>query len=137
MSSRNSRTYFLAMAVYWSGFGLTTMFAPRLMDLFQSAEGTAANTAFSDHVWFHGGLDIMALVVVLVALAKNPQGPEVLRAVGLAAMMPAAAITVSLLATPYWSPLFAVAALGCFSFGVWGLMLSRGDALPVTGSIQS
>jgi hypothetical protein len=31
----------------------------------------------------------------------------------------------SLVATSWWNPLFAVAGLGCFSFAVWGFLLSN------------
>ncbi len=66
------RTYFLSMGAYWPLFGLITTFYVRIMDLFQTSEGVAAKTAFSTHVWFHGGLDILALCVLLFALSTQP-----------------------------------------------------------------
>jgi CHASE2 domain-containing sensor protein len=101
-------------------FGLITTFYVRIMDLFQTSEGVAAGTAFSDHVWFHGGLDILALCV----LSTQPPSRTMLRAAALAALGPTIAIAWSLVATSWWNPLFAVAGLGCFAFAVWGFLLS-------------
>ena len=53
MRFADPRTYFLSMGAYWVVFGLITTFYVRIMDLFQTSEGVAAGTAFSDHVWFH------------------------------------------------------------------------------------
>jgi hypothetical protein len=102
------------------------------MDLFQTDEGVAAKTAFSNHVWFHGGLDILALCVLLFALSTQPPSRTMLRAAVLAALGPTIAITLSLVATSWWYPLFAVAGLGCFSFAVWGFLLSNqvGESAP-------
>lgn len=118
------RTYFLAMGAYWLVFGLITTFYVPLMNLFQTAEGVAAKTAFSNHVWFHGGLDILALCVLLFALSTQPPNRMMLRAAALAALGPTIAITWSLVATSWWNPLFAVAGLGCFAFAVWGFLLA-------------
>lgn len=119
------RTYFLSMGAYWLVFGLITTFYVPLMDLFQTAEGVAAKTAFSSHVWFHGGLDILSLCVLLFALSTHPPSRTMLRAAAVAALGPTVAIVWSLVATPWWNPLFAVAGLGCFAFAVWGFLLSR------------
>lgn len=119
-----TKTYFFAMAAYWLFFGLTTIFYPALMDLFQTEVGISAKTEFSNHVWMHGGLDIVALCIVLYALSKGTVSPYVLRATALAALMPTMAITYSLVGTNYWNPLFIVAGLGCFTFVVWGFMLA-------------
>lgn len=119
------RTYFLAMGSYWLVFGLITTFYPPLMDLFQTSEGVAAKSAFSNHVWFHGGLDILSLCALLFALSMSPPSRTLLRAAALAALGPTIAIAWSLVATPWWNPLFAVAGVGCFSFAVWGFMLSN------------
>ena len=118
------RTYFLAMGAYWLVFGLITTFYVRIMDLFQTAEGVAAKAAFSTHVWFHGGLDILALCVLLFALSTQPTSRTMLRAAAVAALGPTIAIAWSLVATSWWNPLFAVAGLGCFAFAVWGFLLS-------------
>lgn len=124
------RTYFLSMGAYWLVFGLITTFYVPLMDLFQTAEGVAAKTAFSNHVWFPGGLYILSLCVVLFALSTLPPSRTMLRAAAVAALGPTIAITWSLVATSWWSPLFAVAGLGCFGFAVWGAFSPTGSASP-------
>lgn len=130
-----TRSYFLLMAAYWFVFGMITTFYPPLMDLFQTGAGVAAGTAFSDHVWMHGGLDILALVAVLVALSFEQQGRRVLLGAAIAASMPTLAILYSLVATPYWNPLFIVAGLGTLALAVWGVVLANlakaGARLPV------
>ena len=130
MNPRRAQLYLRLMALYWMVFGLITAFYPRLMDLFQSAEGVGAKTPFSNHVWFHGGLDILAFCILLFALAREAPSSRVVGAVGVAALMPTLAIGYSFLATPYWSPLFLIAGAGCLAFAVWGLALaaSRGPA---------
>jgi nitrate reductase NapE component len=125
MRLTESRTYFLSMGAYWLVFGLITTFYVRIMDLFQTSEGLAANTAFSNHVWFHGGLDILSLCVLLLALSTQPPSRTMLRAAAVAALGPTIAIAWSLVATSWWNPLFAVAGLGCFGFAVWGFFLSN------------
>jgi hypothetical protein len=104
-------------------FGLITAFAPGLMDLFQSPEGVSAKSAFSSHVWFHGGLDILAFCIVVFGLSLGEPSARMVRAVGVAALLPTTAIAYSLAATPYWNPLFVVAGLGCLSFAAWGITL--------------
>ena len=118
--------YLRALGAYWLVFGLITILVPGLMGLFQTAEGVGARTALSDHVWMHGGFDILSVCILVFALSRMPAslGPWMLRAVGLAALMPAIAIGASLLATPYWNPLFAVAGLGCLAFAVGGFVLA-------------
>ena len=71
MNPKHSRLYLRLMAVYWLVFGLITILYPKLMDLFQTDAGINAKTPFSNHVWFHGGWDILALVVLLLALARE------------------------------------------------------------------
>lgn len=124
MDTRRAQLYLRLMASYWMVFGLITAFYPRLMGLFQTADGVSAGTEFSDHVWFHGGLDILAFCIILFALAREAPSPKVVGAVGVAALMPTLAIGYSIAATPYWSPLFIVAGVGCLAFAVWGLKLS-------------
>src|SRR5919107_3207029 len=124
MRLADPRTYFLSMGAYWLIFGLITTFYVRIMDLFQTAEGVAAKRAFSTHVWFHGGLDILALCVLLFALSTQPPSRTMLRAAAVVALGPTIAIAWSLVATSWWNPLFAVAGLGCFAFAVWGFLLS-------------
>jgi hypothetical protein len=119
------RTYFLSMGAYWLVFGLITTFYVRIMGLFQTSEGVAASSAYSNHVWFHGGLDILALCVLLFALSTQPPSRTMLRAAAVAALGPTIAIAWSLVATSWWNPSFAVAGLGCFGFAVWGFLLSN------------
>ena len=124
MRFADPRTYFLSMGAYWVVFGLITTFYVRIMDLFQTSEGAAAGTAFSDHVWFHGVLDILALCMLLFAFSTQPPSRTMLRAAALATLGPTIAIAWSLVATSWWNPLFALAGLGCFAFAVWGFLLS-------------
>lgn len=127
MDASRAKLFLRLMAGYWLVFGLITTFAPGLMDLFQTPEGVSAKSAFSTHVWFHGGLDILALCVVLLALARETPSRQVVGAAGTAALMPTIAIAYSIVATPYWNPLFIVAGLGCLAFAVWGIALSAGS----------
>ena len=125
MNPKHSKLYLRLMAVYWLVFGLITIFYPKLMDLFQTDAGINAKTPFSNHVWFHGGWDILALVVLLLALARESSvSSRMLRAAALAALMPTIAIGYSLIATPFWNPLFLGAGLGTLAFAVWGFVLA-------------
>jgi hypothetical protein len=124
MDPRRAQLYLRLMAAYWMVFGFITAFYPRLMDLFQTADGISARTDFSDHVWFHGGLDILAFCILLLAIAREAPSPKMVGAAGVAALMPTLAIGYSIVATPYWSPLFIVAGAGCLAFAVWGLALA-------------
>jgi len=127
--AKTTKIYFVAMAVYWLVFGLITIFYPALMDMFQTENGISAKTTFSNHVWLHGGFDIVALCVLLFALSREAVSRNVLVATAFAALMPAIAITYSLLATPFWNPLFICAGLGCFAFVVWGFVLAAKRSL--------
>ncbi len=119
-----TKIYFLSMAAYWFVFGLITIFYPSLMDLFQNQSAISAKSAFSDHVWLHGGFDIVALCILLFVLSKEKVTRNVLRGTALAALMPTVAIAYSLVKTDYWNPLFIVAGLGCFVFVIWGFVLA-------------
>jgi hypothetical protein len=99
MNQQSARTFFLSMASFWAVFGLITTFYPKLMDLFQTAEGVAAKSAFSDHVWFHGGLDILSLCAVLFGLSRLPASRVMLRAAAVAALGPTIAIGYSFAST--------------------------------------
>ena len=126
MNNNNAVSIYLkAMAVYWLVFGLITIFYPSLMNLFQSAEGIAAHTALSDHIWMHGGFDILSVSILVFALSQASISRLMLRAVGVAAFMPAIAIGYSLAATPYWNPLFIVAGVGCLAFAVGGFVFAN------------
>ena len=125
-ATRPTRTYLICMIIFWLVFGLITAFYPRLMDLFQTVEGVEAKTAFSNHVWLHDGLDIFAICILLFSLWQQPtlSRNQVLSA-ALASLMPAVGIIYSLIATPYWNPLFIAAGLACLAFVIWGVVLSR------------
>ena len=123
-NTKASKIYFISMAVYWIIFGLITIFCPKIMDMFQSENGVNAKTMFSDHVWLHGGFDIVALCILLFALSGEIVSRKILRATALAALMPTIAIFYSLIATSFWNPLFIGAGLGCFAFVVWGFVLA-------------
>ena len=124
-NSNSSKVFFISMASYWLIFGLITIFYPKMMDMFQTENGITSKTAFSDHVWLHGGFDIVALCILLFALSRQPVSRNILRATAFAALMPTLAITYSLVATPFWSPLFIGAGIGCFAFVVWGFVPAR------------
>jgi len=95
------------------------------MDLFQTDEGIQAKTAFSNHVWRHDGLDIIAVCILLFSLSQQTNlSPNLIRAAALATLMPAIAIAYSLVATPYWNPLFIGAGLACVGFVIWGFVLA-------------
>ena len=121
----NHRTFFASMALFWLFFGLGTTFYPRMMQLFMTPEGIAASTAFSDHVWLHDGLDILSVSLLLLALSRLPTTRTALRLAAIVGLLPTIGIMNSVLATPYWQPLFLVPGLGCFAFAVWGFALSQ------------
>ena len=119
------RRFFTAMAIFWLGFGLGTTFYPRMMQLFMTPAGIAASTAFSDQVWLHGGLDILSVCLLLVALSTVSATKTTLRLVAAVGLLPTAAIVYTLVATPFWTPLFLVPALGCFGFAAYGFWLAH------------
>jgi len=113
------------MTVFWLVFGLITTFYPQLMDLFQTEQGVNAKTAFSNHIWRHDGLDIIAVCILLFSLSRQATLPaNLIRAAALATLMPVIAIAYSLMATPYWNPLFIGAGLACAAFVIWGFALA-------------
>jgi len=118
------RRFFTAMAIFWLLFGLGTTFYPRMMQLFMTPAGVAASTAFSDQVWLHEGLDILSVCLLLAALATVPATKTTLRLAATVGLMPTAAILYSLVATPFWTPLFIVPGLGCFAFAAYGFWLA-------------
>ena len=122
--SAKSRTFFICMASFWLVFGLGTAFYPRMMQLFMTAEGIAASTAFSDQVWFHDGMDILAACLLLFALSTVPPTRTTLRLAAAVGLMPTAAMAYTLLATPFWKPVFLVPAVACFGFAVLGFALA-------------
>lgn len=123
-NSKRTKIYFGCMCAYWLVFGLITIFYPKMMDIFQTQAGVGAKTIFSNHVWLHGGFDILALCVLLFVLAGESVSRNLLRATAVAALMPTIAIFWSLVSTSFWNPLFIGAGLGCFAFVVWGFVLA-------------
>jgi hypothetical protein len=119
-----TRRFFIAMATFWLGFGLGTTFYPRMMQMFMTPEGIAASTPFSDQVWLHGGLDILSVCVLLVALSTVPATKTTLRLAATVGLLPVAAMIYTLVATPFWSPLFLIPAVGCLGFAVYGFLLA-------------
>ena len=120
------RRYFAAMAIYWLGFGVGTTFYPRMMQLFMTPEGITASTAFSDQVWLHGGLDILSVCLLLLALSTVSATKTTLRLAAAVGLLPTAAIVYTVVATPFWTPFFLLPALGCFGFAAYGFWIARG-----------
>ena len=124
MSAAAAKQFLLAFVAFWLVFGLITLFAPGLMDMFQTAEGVAAKTAFSNHVWAHDGLDILSVCVLVFAISRLSPTPALMRAVGLAALMPTIGIAMSLATTTYWSALFIIAGIGCLAFSLGAFVIA-------------
>ena len=123
-TNRNTtRIYFMAMAAFWFLFGIITTFFPVLMNMFQTESGISAVTSYSDHVWRHDGLDILAISVLLFALSRETVSRNMLIASIVVALLVTIAIISSLLTTPYWNMLFMVPAVSCLAFALWGFML--------------
>ena len=120
----SSRRFFVAMAIYWLGFGLGTTFYPRMLQMFMTSEGVAASTAFSDHVWLHDGLDILSVALLIFVLGGVAATRTTLRAAAVVALLPPIAMIYGLVTTAYWSVLFLIPGAGCFAFAVWGFVLS-------------
>ena len=114
------------LTVFWLVFGLITTFYPRLMQLFMTQRGKDASTAFSDHVWHHDGLDIVAVAILLFTFSVLTPSATTLRAAATVSLLPAVAISYSLLATSYWSALFLVPAVATLALAVWGFALAQG-----------
>ena len=119
-----TKVYFIAMAAFWLVFGLITTFYPALMNMFQTETGIGAVTTYSDHIWRHDGLDIIAISVLLFALSREKVSRNILRATTIVALLVTIAIISSIFTTPYWNMLFLVPGLSCIAFAVWGLMLA-------------
>lgn len=119
-----TKVYLTAMAAFWLIFGLIAAFFPALMNLFQTEAGISAVTTYSDHIWLHDGIDILAICVLLFALSRETVSRSMLRATATVAVMVTVAIITSLLTTPYWNMLFLVPAVSCFAFAVWGFTLA-------------
>jgi hypothetical protein len=123
-----ARTYFRLLAIFWLVFGLITTFYPRLMHLFMTQRGVDATTAFSNHVWMHDGLDILAVSILLFVFSTLPATRITLAAAATVSLLPAIAIGYSLAATSYWSALFLMPAAAALALAVWGFALARGES---------
>jgi hypothetical protein len=119
-----TKLYFAAMAAFWFIFGLITTFYPPLMNMFQTEVGISAVTTYSDHIWRHDGLDIIAISVLLFALSRETASRNMLQASAVVALLVTTAVISSLLTTPYWNLLFLVPGVSCFAFAVWGFWLA-------------
>ena len=124
----NSKTYLMAMSVFWLVFGLITTFYPALMNMFQTETGINAVTVYSDHIWLHDGLDIISISVLLFVLSREPVSRRVLRAAAIVGLLVTLGIINSLLTTPYWNSLFIVPGVCCLAFSVWGFLLASKSA---------
>jgi hypothetical protein len=124
MKSNNAKLYYLAFSIFYLVFGLITIFYPKLMQLFQTAEGIAANTSFSDNIWLHEGMDIVSVALLGFALSSQQASAAMLRTIAIVAIMPAIAIIYSCLTTPFWSGLFFVPCIFCLGFTIWGFSLA-------------
>ena len=121
----STKIYFRAYAVFWLIFGLIATFFPVVLNLFLSEQGIAATTPFSNHVWMHGGIDILSLTVVLFALSTMNNVPKIVTiAVAIAALGPTAAIFQSLFFTEFWTYLFLVTGISTLMFSIWGFLIA-------------
>jgi hypothetical protein len=119
------RRFLTAMAIFWLLFGLGTTFYPRLLQLFMTPAGVGASTAFSDQVWLHGGLDILSVCLLLVALSTVPSTKTTLRLAATVGLLPAAAIVYTTAFTAFWTPIFLIPAAACLGFAAYGFWLAR------------
>ena len=122
--NKNAKVYLMAMGIFYLAFGLITIFYPKMMQLFQTASGVAANTPFSDTIWVHEGLDILSVTILLFVLSRQAASAAILRATAVVALMPAIGIVYSCFATPFWSMLFLGPCVFCVAFSVWGFALA-------------
>ncbi len=124
----NSKTYLMAMSVFWLVFGLITTFYPALMNMFQTEAGINAVTVYSDHVWGHDGLDILSVSVLLFVLSREQVSRNILRAAAIVGLLVTIGIFSSLFSTNYWNSLFIVPGICCLAFSVWGFILASRSA---------
>jgi hypothetical protein len=120
----SSKVYFIAMSAFWFIFGMITLFAPALMNMFQTDTGVNAVTVYSDHVWRHDGYDILSISVLFFALSRETATRNMLKAGATVALLVTIAIASSLLSTDYWNKLFIVPGVCCLAFCIWGFMLA-------------
>jgi hypothetical protein len=106
-----------------------------MMQMFMTPAGIAASTPFSDQVWLHGGLDILSVCVLLAALSTVPATKITLRSAAVVGLLPVAAMVFTLVATPFWSPLFLVPAAGCLGFAIYGFVLAA--RIPATRALPA
>ena len=95
------------------------------MHLFMTRVGIEQSTPFSDHVWGHDGLDIIAVAILLVTFSMMRITRLPLGAAALICLLPTVAMFNSLAFTPFWSALFLVPAVSLIAFAVWGAVLAR------------
>jgi hypothetical protein len=120
----SAKNYFIAMSAFWLIFGMITTFFPALMNLFQTDAGVSSVTAYSDHIWRHDGLDIIAISVLLFALSRETPTRNMLVAGATVALIVTFAVMSSLFTTPYWNMFFLVPGVSCLGFAVWGFFLA-------------
>ena len=119
-----AKVYLVAMSIFYLGFGMITLFYPKMMQMFQSPEGIAAGSSFANNIWMHEGLDILSVALILFVLSRNAVTPAILRTAAIVALMPFIAIVYSYFATPFWTALFFGPAVFCLIFSGWGFVLA-------------
>lgn len=121
------QTLLRAAALYWLFFGLLCTLSPKTMSfLLLTSQGQLYdNDGFAQQLWFHQGMDVLAVAGFFYGVSRLPSPPKsLLRASAMAAFAPTAAIVWSYLRTPYWNPLVLLAGAGCAAIGVSALRMS-------------
>lgn len=120
----NPKVFLRVVAVYYFGFAFICTFYPKLMELFQTPLGLASNSAFANHVWFHGGLDIFSLVLLIASLSIGNISARTIKTISAVLLFPAFATFYSYFSTDYWTPLFLGIGIVCIILSIWGVWLA-------------
>ena len=123
MNMQNPKIYLRAMGLFWALIGVMNIANPGSMDSFLSETGLQVSNEFSDHAFFHGGMDIVAWAIILFALSFETLSKRMILIVGCSALAPTAAIVYSVVFTPYWTAMFLVTGSMAFGFFLWGLFV--------------
>jgi len=122
---RSSKIYLRTMAVFWMMVGLSGILNPASMDSFHSEIGLEESSSFSDHVWFHGGLDILSWAIILFAISFEKISRRMTYIIAISALGPTFASVYSVLFTPFWTNMFFISGLMAFLFFVWGIVIAN------------
>ena len=120
-----ARRFFIAMAAFW--FVLRSrhdVLPAHDADVHDACGHRGVDAIFRSSLVAHGGLDILSVCLLLVALSTVPATKTTLRLAATVGLLPVAAMVYTLVATPFWSPLFLVPAVGCFGFAIYGFLLA-------------